>query len=110
MSLANEIKDGLSFLKDLQSQAKDKKEDLEKAAGQLESLAAALKGLAKGDPSKLNVQLTQWEGVNRLLLAGASAEQELTKGASPDWDKIGDGLATAAGIAVKIGIAVAGAV
>ena len=110
MSLANEIKDGLAFLKQIQAQAKDKKEDLEKAAGQLESLAAAIKGLANGDSSKLDVQLTQWEGVNRLLLASASAEKELTKSASPDWDKIGDGLATAAGIAVKIGLAVAGAV
>ena len=107
MALADEIKSGLSFLKDIQSQAKDKKDDIEKAATQLESLAAALKGLAKGDSTKLNITLGQWEGVNRLLAAKASAEEELTKGASPDWNKIGDGIATAAKIAVKVGLAVA---
>jgi DNA repair exonuclease SbcCD ATPase subunit len=110
MSLANEIKDAVSFLKDLETQAKDKKTELQTAANQLEQLAAALRGLASGDPSKLSVQFTQWEGVNRLLLASASAENELTRRASPDWNKIGDGVAIAAGIAVKIGIAVAGAV
>lgn len=108
MALADEIKSGLAVFKDLQAQAKDKKDDIEKAAAQLESLAAVLKGLTKGDSSKLDVTLTQWEGVNRLLLASASAQQELTKSASPDWDKIGDGIAKVAGIGVKIALAVAG--
>lgn len=109
MSLANEIKDGLSFLKEIQSQAKDKKDELEKAAGQLETLAAALKSLAKGDATKIEFTRTQWEGVNRLLAAKASAEAELTRGASPDWNRIGDGIATVTKIAVKVGLAVAGA-
>lgn len=107
MALASEIKEGLAFLKDVQAKAKDKKEDLEKAAAQLESLAAALKGLANGDSSKLNVTLSKFENVNRLLAAKASAEHELTKGARPDWDKIGDGVAGVAGVAVKIALAVA---
>ena len=107
MALADEIKDGMAFLKDLQSKAKDKKPELEKAAQQLESLAAALKGLANGSPEKLNLQLTRFEGVNRLLAAKQSAEKELTRSAPPDWNKIGDGIAGVAGIAVKIGLAVA---
>lgn len=107
MALSSEIKDSLAFLKDLQAKAKDKKGDLEKAAKQLESLAEAIKGLADGKPEKLNAALGQWEGVNRLLLAKASAEHELTRKASPDWNAIGDGIAGVAGVAVKIGIAVA---
>ncbi len=107
MALASEIKDGLAFLKDVQATAKDKKDDLEKAAAQLETLAAALKSLAKGDSSKLNVTLTKFENVNRLLAAKASAEQELIKSARPDWNKIGDGVAGVAGVAVKIALAVA---
>lgn len=106
MSLADEIKAGQGFLKQIQSQAKDKKAELEKAASQMESLAAAFKSLANGDPEKLQLTLTKWEGVNRLLAAQASAEAELTKGASPDWNKIGDGIATAVGISIKIALAV----
>lgn len=106
MALADEIKDGMGFLKDLQAKAKDKKPELEKAAQQLQSLADALKGLADGKPEKLNLQLTQWTNVNRLLAAKQSAEQELTKSAPPDWNKIGDGIAGVAGIAIKIALAV----
>ena len=105
MALTNEIKDGLAFLRDIQSKAKDKKDDLEKIAAQLESIASAFKSLAKGDSSKLNVTLTQWQDVNRLLAAKASAENELTKSASPDWNKIGDGVAGVVGVAVKIALA-----
>ena len=107
MALSDEIKDGLSFLKDLQSKAKDKKGDLEKAAHQLESLAAALKGLAGGSSEKLNLQVSKFEGVNRLLAAKQSAENELMRSASPDWNAIGDGIAGVAGVAIKIGLAVA---
>lgn len=110
MALTDDVKEGLSFLKDLQAKAADNKEALQKAGAQLEGLAAMLKGLASGDSTKLNIQLTQWEGVNRLLAAQASAEAELTKSAPPDWNKIGDGIANVAGIAVKIGLAVAAAV
>ena len=108
MSLSDEIKDGLSFLKDVQAKAKDNKADIQKAANEVQRVADALKGLASGDPVKLNVTMTQFENVNKLLLAQASAEDELTRSASPDWNKIGDGVATVVGIAVKIGLAVAG--
>lgn len=107
MALSNEIKDSLAFLKDLQAKAKDKKPELEKAAKQLESLAAALKGLADGKPEKLDLTLTNWEGVNRLLAAKQSAEHELTRSAPPDWNAIGDGIAGVAGVAVKVGLAIA---
>ena len=107
MALASEIKDGLAFLKDLQAKAKDKKPELEKAAKELESRAAVFKGLASGSSEKLDLKLTAWTNVNRLLAAKQSAEQELTKSAPPDWNKIGDGIAGVAGVAVKIGLAVA---
>lgn len=106
MALADEIKAGTGFLKDLQAKAKDKKPELEKAAKQLESLAGLFRGLADGKGEKLNLTLTQWEGVNRLLAAKQSAEQELTKSAPPDWNKIGDGVAGVAGVAIKIALAV----
>ena len=107
MALSNEIKDGMAFLKDLQSKAKDKKPELEKAAKQLESLAAALKGLAGGDQHALDVTLTRFEGANRLLLAKASAEHELVRSAPPDWDKIGDGVVTVLRVALKIAAVIA---
>lgn len=108
MALAEDIKGGIDLLKTLQEKAKGNKEELEKAAKHLESLADAIKSLANGDASKIEITRTQWSNVNRLLAAKASAEQELTKGASPDWEAIGDTVAGVARIIVKVGLAVGG--
>jgi len=107
--LSDEIKDGLSFLKDIQGKIKDNQAEIEIAASEIQKIADALSSLASGDPKPLNVTLTQWTNVNKLLLAKASAEQELVADAPPDWDKIGSGVATAVAVAVKIALAVAAA-
>lgn len=107
MALADDLKSGLDLLKDLQGKAKSHKDDLERASQHLSTLADAIKALANGDPSKIEITATQWHNVNRLLAAKASAEEELTKRASPDWEAIGDTVAGVAGIAIKVGLAVA---
>jgi hypothetical protein len=107
VALSDEIKDALSFLKDIQTQAKGHKAEIEKVASEVQRVADILKGLSNGDPAPLQVTLTQFENVNRLLLASASAEQELVRKSSIDWEKVGDGIAKVAGVAVKIGLAIA---
>jgi hypothetical protein len=107
VALSDEIKDGLSFLSGIQSTAKGNQAELELAAVEIRKIADLFGSLSRGDAKPLDVTLTKWTNVNKLLLAKASAEQELTSGSSPDWNKIGDGVATAVGIAVKIALAIA---
>ena len=109
MALSDEIKDGLAFLQDIQAKVKDNQDEIQIAATEIQKIADMLTSLAGGDSTPLNVTITQWTDVDKLLLAGASAEQQITAGASPDWNKIGSGVATAVGIAVKIALAVAAA-
>lgn len=102
MAITDDIKTGLSFLRGLRSKAADHKEDILKVAENLETFSVALKGLANGDPQKLDAVMTRWVEVNKTLLAISSAKQELTR-KEINWTAISDGLL----VAIKVGIRIA---
>ena len=100
--LQAQVKDGLGAIKELTDKAKDHKADLEKSADALRRVADLVKALAANpDPVVLGDLKTEFEQVNKTLIAMASAQQELDR-KSVDWEKVGNGVLAVVSVTLKI--------